>query len=82
MKAAVLVAHGAADNFSTPEQIEALKKEMKDATVDFTFIAYEGAKHSFTNPGADRHQDMGLAYNAEADKKSWSDLQAFLKKIF
>ena len=82
VKAAVLVAHGAADDFSTPEQVEALKKEMKEANVDFTFISYEGAKHSFTNPEADRHKDMGLAYNPEADKKSWSDLQAFLKRIF
>ena len=85
VKARILVAHGADDQFVTNEQVEAFKKEMKDAGADMRFIAYPGAKHSFTNPDADeygRKFNIPLAYNAEADKKSWEDMQKFFVEIF
>jgi dienelactone hydrolase len=85
VKAAILVCHGAADSFTPQEAVDAFKKEMTDAKVDFTVLVYEGAKHSFTNPDADKYAkefNMPIGYNAAADKKSWSDLQQFLKKIF
>lgn len=85
VKAAVLVCHGADDKFVSQEQIDALKKEMQDAKVDFQFIAYPGAVHSFTNPDADaagKKFNLPLAYNEAADKQSWADMQKFFKKIF
>jgi len=85
VKAKVLVCHGGDDQFITQEQIDALKKEMADAKVDFQFVSYPGAKHSFTNPDADNYAKqfgMPIAYNADADKKSWAEMQAFFKKIF
>ncbi|MEK7728196.1 MAG: dienelactone hydrolase family protein [candidate division KSB1 bacterium] len=85
VKAAVLVCHGAADPFVSAEQVEALKQEMQNAGVDFQFIAYESAVHSFTNPEADENGkkfELPLAYNKAADEKSWADLQQFFKKIF
>ncbi len=85
VKAKVLVCHGADDSFSSPEQITAFKKEMDDAQVNYKFITYEGAKHSFTNPDADEYAkefNLDIGYNAEADAKSWQELQTFLKEIF
>jgi len=85
VKATVLVCHGADDVFITQEQIAAFKKEMQDAKVDFQFISYPGAKHSFTNPDADaaaKKFNIPLAYNEAADKQSWADMQKFFKKIF
>lgn len=85
VKAKILVLNGAADKFTTPEKIEAFKKEMKKAGVDYKFISYPGAMHSFTNPEADiygKKFNLPLAYNAEADKKSWNELKIFLKNIF
>lgn len=85
VKAKILVLHGGADKFITPEQIEAFKQEMKSASADFQFISYPGATHSFTNPEATelgKKFNMPIAYNADADKKSWSELKEFLKKIF
>jgi len=41
-----------------------------------------GAKHSFTNPGADDYGIDGLAYNAAADRRSWQDMQDFFAEIF
>lgn len=85
VKAKVLVLHGADDNFITKEEIEAFKKEMTDAGVEYQFISYPGAVHSFTSPDADalgKKFNMPIAYNAEADKKSWDELKKFLKMIF
>ncbi len=85
VKAKVLVLHGGDDKFIPPEQIEAFKQEMKSAGVDFQFISYPGAVHSFTNPEADelsKKYNMPIAYNAQADKKSWDELKKFLNTIF
>lgn len=85
VKAKILVLHGAEDKFVKPEQIEAFNKEMSEAGVDYQFISYPGAVHSFTSPDADalgKKFNLPLAYNADADKKSWDELKMFLKMIF
>ncbi len=85
VKAKILVLHGENDKFTTAEQIDAFKKEMKDAGADFRFITYPGAMHSFTNPDADTYAkkfNLPIGYNAEADKKSWEELGKFLDHIF
>lgn len=85
VKAKILVLHGADDKFITEEQIEAFKKEMENAGVDFRFIAYPGALHSFTNPEAEEYGkkfNIPVAYDAEADRKSWNELKKFLQQIF
>jgi dienelactone hydrolase len=85
VKAKILVLHGADDKFVTQEQIDAFQKEMKDAGADLRFKSYPGAMHSFTNPEADKagkKYDLPLAYNKEADKKSWEELKKFLEELF
>lgn len=85
IKASVRVFNGADDPFVKPEQISALKDEMKNAGVDFEFVSYPGAKHSFTNPDADvlgKKFGLPLEYNAAADKDSWQNNLEFLKEIF
>ncbi|HAR45246.1 MAG: dienelactone hydrolase [Nitrospirae bacterium GWC2_57_13] len=85
VKGKVLVLHGSEDKMTTEKDVAAFKKEMKDAGVDMTFIAYPGALHAFTNPMADEYAkkfDIPLGYSADADKKSWNELKYFLKKIF
>ena len=85
VKAKVLVLNGKADPFVKQTAITQFKKEMKAANIDFKFINYPNAKHAFTNPGADKLGDkfkIPLAYNADADKKSWSEMELFLNKIF
>lgn len=80
IKAPVLVMHGADDPYVPAAEVEAFKKEMKDAGVKLEFIAYKGAVHSFTIPDAGNDNTKGAAYNAAADKKSWADFKKFLKK--
>ena len=78
-------ATGRTTGFVPAEQIEAFKKEMESAGVDLPFKTYAGARHSFTNPDADKlaeDLDMPIGYNAEADKASWAELERFLAKVF
>ena len=85
VKAKSLVLQGGADKFVTPEQIEAFKQKMKSAGADFRVLIYPEATHSFTNPEATelgKKFNLPIAYNADADKKSWGEMKDFLKKIF
>jgi dienelactone hydrolase len=85
VKAKILVLNGGADKFITPEQIEAFKQEMKAADADFQLISYPGALHSFTNPEATqlgKKFNMPIAYNAQADNESWSEMKRFFTTIF
>ncbi len=85
VKARILVLTGGDDKFVPPEQVAAFKREMEAAGANFQVISYPGAKHSFTNPAADalgKKFNMPIAYNAEADRKSWSEMKNFLKSIF
>jgi dienelactone hydrolase len=85
VKAFVLVCNGADDPFVTQEQIDAFKKEMDDAKVQYEFVSYEDAIHSFTTPAADslgKKFNMPLAYNEKADKESWQEMQNVFNKVF
>ncbi|MGE8486620.1 MAG: dienelactone hydrolase family protein [Pseudomonas sp.] len=87
VKAKILVEHGAQDSMVTADNVAAFKAEMDKAGADYKFVSLEGAKHGFSNPDADRlsHSDHGgpdIGYNKAADEKSWTDMQAFFKKIF
>jgi dienelactone hydrolase len=82
VKARVLVLTGGADPMVPPDQVEAFRKEMAEAGADIRVVSYPGAKHSFTNPGADSHGMDALAYDADADRRSWADMLAFFKELF
>ena len=83
--AKVLVANGADDPFVGKDSIEIFKEEMELAGVDFEFIDYPGAKHSFTSPEANvggERFGLPLEYNVEADKASWQKMQEVLDSIY
>lgn len=82
VKAKLLVQTGEADPMVPKEAVAALEKEMTDAGASIKVIGYPGAKHGFTNPDADKAGVEGLAYHADADKKSWDALVAFFKESF
>jgi dienelactone hydrolase len=82
IKGRVLVLHGAADQFVTPEQAAAFEQEMQQAGVSYQFIAYENAVHSFTVPEAGNDPSTGVAYNMEADKQSWEAMLKFFGELF
>ncbi len=81
----ILVLNGEADTFVPAEEIAAFKKQMDSAKIDYKFIDYPNALHSFTNPEATaigEKYKMKVAYNKEADEKSWNDMKTFLTEVF
>ncbi|MCI0919053.1 dienelactone hydrolase family protein [Pseudomonas stutzeri] len=84
VKARVLVEHGAADSMVSADDVAALSAEMVKAGADYQLVSLPGAKHGFTNPGADKFQEQGVdvAYNQTADERSWQDMQRFLDETF
>jgi dienelactone hydrolase len=81
----VLVCNGADDPMVTEEEITTFKKEMDDANVQYEFINYEGAMHSFTNPAADslgQKFELPVKYNEKADKDSWEKMKDVFNKAF
>jgi dienelactone hydrolase len=77
----VLVLHGADDPHVPPPQVEAFQKEMRDAGVDWQFVAYGGAVHAFTDSGAGNDPSLGAAYNANADRRSWQAMKDFFDEV-
>jgi dienelactone hydrolase len=80
-----LICHGAVDPFVKPEEVAAFMKSMEEGKFDYQFISYAGAVHAFTNPGADalgKLNNLPVAYNAAADKRSWAHMRGFFAEIF
>jgi dienelactone hydrolase len=82
VKARILVLTGADDPMIPAAQVEAFKSEMTAAGAKFDVVSYPGAKHSFTNPRADKAGMDALKYDAEADKKSWAAMLEMFKQVF
>jgi dienelactone hydrolase len=85
LKSSILVCHGAADPFVPQKDVDAFKKSMDSIHADYTFKAYPGALHAFTNPAATemgKKFNMPIAYSEAADSTSWNDMKAFFSKIF
>lgn len=81
LTASVLVCNGGADQFVPETDIDAIKLQMRANNEDFTLINYDGATHAFTNPKATDNGikfNIPIAYNAEADAKSWIDFNKFI----
>jgi len=85
VSAKVLVLNGEADPLVKPDAIDAFKKEMAEAKVDYRFINYPGALHAYTNPEATEKGQkfmMPIAYHAEADKQSKAEAAKFFGAVF
>ncbi len=82
IKAKVLVLHGADDPNVPASQVAAFEDEMRAAHLDWQFVAYGGAVHSFTNPDSGDDPSKGAAYNKKADERSWQAMKDFFDEIF
>lgn len=81
----MLVLNGGADSFVSKEEIDAFKKQMDSAKIQYQFINYPNAIHSFTNPESTevgKKFNLKIAYNKEADEKSWEEMKTFFAHIF
>jgi dienelactone hydrolase len=80
--ARILVNTGEADPFVPADQVTAFENEMKAADVSYEVIRYPGAKHGFTNPKAASYGMDALAYDADADQKSWAAMLKLFREVF
>jgi len=81
VKASILICHGAADPFVKEGQIEEYASAMEKSGLDWQLIMYGGARHSFTNPGADKMGMDALKYSKSADQRSWADMKVFFAEV-
>jgi dienelactone hydrolase len=82
VRAKILIAHGAADPLTKPEQLQAYLKAMNATALDWQMIIFGGAKHAFTNPKADSFGISALGYSQRADRRSWQVMKLFFNEIF
>lgn len=82
IKASILVCHGADDSFVSAGRVADFKEKLAKTDADWLMVTYGGAKHSFTNPDASARGMDGLAYNANADRRSWQQMQRFFDELF
>ncbi len=82
VKARVLALHGAADTLVPPEKVAAFEQALTQAGADWQLVVYSGARHSFTNPDADRMQAPGIGYDRNAAERSWRQMKLFLAELW
>jgi dienelactone hydrolase len=78
----VLVLHGADDPNVPRAAVLALEDELAMAGVDWEVDLYANTVHAFTQPDAGTDKSKGVAYNPEADKRSWQRFRDFLAEVF
>lgn len=82
VKANIMISHGGADPFVKEGQIENYVSEMEKSGLDWQMIIYGGARHSFTNPAADKVGMDALKYSKFADLRSWAYMKTFFDEVF
>ncbi len=78
--APVLVLHGNDDPMVPPEVVSEFQQEMSDRGADWQLVSYGHTVHGFTRPEANS-PDLGVMYNALADKRSWQAMLQFLQEV-
>ena len=81
IRAKILVLHGYDDPMVPPAQVHQFANEMTIKNANWQIHMYGHTQHSFTNPEAN-DDELGLHYNAAADRRSWLNTELFLKEIF
>lgn len=80
VQARLLVLHGQDDPMVPPSDLGLFAEEMKRINADWQLHAYPGVVHAFTVPEAN-DPDFGTVYNADADRRSWLEMQRFLTEV-
>jgi dienelactone hydrolase len=78
----VLMCVGSEDPWFPAEQRLAFEEEMRAADVDWQLNVYGGAKHSFTNRGADQWGVPEVGYHEATDIRSWRAMTDLFDEVF
>lgn len=72
---------GEDDPYSPPEQLEAFRKEMREAGARCQITVFGKVAHGFADPEAGALGREGIAYDARADAVSWAGTAALLGEV-
>ena len=78
----ILILTGELDPLVPPAKIQAFTKEMTDAGAKFEIVVYPGARHAFTQPYAKVVNSESIAYDADADQKSWASMLKLFREVY
>lgn len=79
--AKLLVCHGWDDPLAPPEATVALANELTQAGCDWQIHAYGNTGHAFSDQAVNM-PEKGLAYNPDADRRSFRSMRDFLGDLF
>lgn len=79
--AKLLICHGWDDPFAPQDATIALANELTNAGCDWQIHAYGHTGHAFTDEGVNM-PEKGLAYSADADRRSFRAMVNFLGELF
>lgn len=82
IKSRILICHGAEDTFIPEATIQQVRGAFEKAGTDYQMVYYGRAKHSFTVVGVDKVGVPGLAYQADADRRSWRAMRELFGEAF
>jgi len=80
-KASILVCHGSADGLIPRETIQKFIEALNKGGADWQLVEYGNARHSFTNPDADKVGIEMLKYDAKADRRSWQHMKDLFSEV-
>ena len=78
----LLILHGADDPNVPPKEVTAFEDEMRTNKANWELVKYSGAVHAFTSPASGSDNSKGVAYNEQADRRSWIAMKNFFAEIF
>jgi dienelactone hydrolase len=82
IKAKVLVCLGDKDCFVARAEIDAFMENMSASKVDTQLLMFTNVYHSFTDPYAAASGVPDLKYDANADRRAWTAMQALFAESF
>jgi dienelactone hydrolase len=81
IRAKLLICHGWDDPIAPPDATVALAKELTQAECDWQIHAYGHTGHAFTDHAVNM-PEKGLAYSADADRRSFRSMADFFADLF
>jgi dienelactone hydrolase len=82
IRSKVLVCHGDQDPLLKREVIDAFMAEMRRDKIDWQFVYYGIAAHSFTDPTADQRGSPMFAYSKLTEERSWAAMRHLFDEVF
>lgn len=80
IKGHILALQGGDDPVVPQKDVDAFEAEMRAANVDWQMVQYGGARHAYTLPSVGNNPGSPVAYNAEADRRSWLAMQDYFNE--